>query len=95
MARLWAKPSKEGILLSLRVIPNSKQDSVCVDDMTIVIRTKAKPANNKANIAVLKILKPLVGRCSISSGKKGRKKKVLVEDMGLESVIKAFEGFCL
>jgi len=93
MDALPARKSKEGILIDLKVFPGSKADSVGFLDGMVLVRTTEPADKGKANKAVLKLLKPIFGDCSIKSGFKSRKKTVLVHAGDLESLRAAFKGF--
>lgn len=65
--------------INIRVIPNAKKDEVLEDTKTgvLVVRVKAKPDDNKANIAVIRLLESISGRkVRIVSGFKSRRKAV-------------------
>ncbi|MBU1083207.1 DUF167 domain-containing protein [Patescibacteria group bacterium] len=42
--------------IQVKVIPNSKQNSVEKKEETYIVRTTAKPIDNKANAAVISLL---------------------------------------
>lgn len=60
--------------MEIRVNANSRKDEV-VEDVVLTVNVKAKPENNKANLAVIKLLEDYFDRqVRIVSGLKSRKK---------------------
>lgn len=60
--------------MEIKVNANSRKDEV-VEDVILTVNVKAKPENNKANLAVIKILEDYFDRqVRIVSGLKSRKK---------------------
>lgn len=59
----------------MKVIPHSSQEKIILGGDAIKIYVKAVPDKNKANLAVIKLLKKECGlRVEIVSGATGRKK---------------------
>jgi uncharacterized protein len=86
------RPSKDGVLVELHVIPRAKEDSVrCVDGM-LKVKTSEPPDKGKANKAVIKLLKPLLGPCELIAGQASRNKTVLVRNGELAAVSSVIEG---
>lgn len=88
----WAEQTDKGVVLNVRASPKSKFDSIVFDGCRITVRVRAKAIDDKANIAVVGLLKPLVGRCRIESGRKSRNKRILCEGADIEAVKSAFES---
>ncbi len=72
--------------LNIKVKPNAKEDKVIELDNQIIILTREKPVENKANIAVLKLLKEFykkkgfkIQKIYIVKGKNSKSKVVRVE----------------
>jgi uncharacterized protein (TIGR00251 family) len=62
---------------NIKVFPNAGTDEVSEKDGILVVKVKAPAKDNKANIAVLKLLKKHMGKeVRIISGMKSKKKIV-------------------
>ena len=72
--------------MRISVNPSSSVDSVELVDDCIYVRVRQPPDKNKANKAVLGLLKPLFGVCTIKSGHKSRHKSILIDSMDLMGV---------
>ncbi len=67
------------MIIQIKVKPNSSKDNIMQEkEGTFTIFVKAKAENNKANIAVIKLLSKYFGvpssQIDIKTGKKSRKK---------------------
>jgi uncharacterized protein (TIGR00251 family) len=61
----------------IRVVPGAGTDEVSEKDGILTVRVKAKAKDNKANIAVLKLLRKHFGKeIRLVSGHKSKKKSV-------------------
>lgn len=68
------------MIFKIRVIPNSKEESVIEDDGVIIVKVRAKAEKNKANMAVVKLLEKYYGkRVRIVYGMKSKDKMVEIE----------------
>jgi uncharacterized protein (TIGR00251 family) len=74
-----------GFLIDVKVSPSAKEDVVEFSGGEIKVKTREPADKDKANRAVLRLLKPYFGRCSIVFGHKSRKKKILAEKMDYKS----------
>ena len=50
------KETDEGLLISLKIIPNSSKNSIVIEDEFIKVKVTAQPIENKANKALLEYL---------------------------------------
>lgn len=84
------RQSKNGILINIEVVPNSKKESLEYDEWTQRIKVKIKePAvKGKANAGIIKKFSKLFGNSEIVSGNLSRKKTILVSDNEIENVNK-------
>ena len=87
------RETKDGLILDILVKPNSKKDSISVDGCFLVIETREKAEQGKANMVVLKQLsKSLgVGTSSIAllRGRSDRNKSVLIRGASRDVFLKA------
>ena len=86
MAAAKDKASRKGfssadpMIKNVRVVPNSRKEEMVIFRDFILIRTTKPAEDNKANLAVIKMLKKRYGKnVRIISGAKGRKKVVEIE----------------
>ena len=73
-------------MMRISVHPSSNADSIELVDGCLHVRVKQSPDKNKANKAVLDLLKPLFGVCTIKSGHKSRYKSIIIDSMDLTGV---------
>lgn len=102
-AKKLIKQQKDGLILAIKVTPNSKKNSIgdIVLDQNnkkvLKIYTSAKPENNKANEAVLKLLSKALhlkkNKINIISGSKQRNKVIHVLG-NREELLKNLENCC-
>lgn len=87
----FLKEEKNGISISLRVIPNSAQDRVIgyTDDF-LKIKITAPPNENKANKHIIEYLSDIFGvpksKISFISGEKSKLKRLLIVGISLEAL---------
>jgi len=81
------RQSKNGILIDIEVVPNSKKESMEYDEWTQRIKVKIKePAvKGRANAGIIKKFSSLFGKCEIVSGSLSRKKTVLIYGNEIET----------
>jgi len=82
----------DSVLVDVHVTPSAKEDFVVFSDGVLKVKVTESADRGKANKAVLKLIKPLFGRCKIVSGHKSRKKTILVECLDLAAVKAAVSG---
>ena len=69
----------KGVLLTVLVKPGAKQNAVLQTEAGIKVLTTAVPEDNKANLAVVKLIKKELGlRVAIVSGHKSKIKRLVV-----------------
>lgn len=86
------RESKEGCLIGIEVVPNSKIFKIEYNESTerLRIKVRAPALKGKANKAVVNALSDLLNtKCEIVAGNLSRKKTVLVRDCEVEDVIKS------
>ena len=76
------KETSEGVLLSVRVIPGSKDDGLSgvTGDNELRVRVKAPARDGKANKRLLKVLKTVFGECEIKTGFNSKDKSILIKN---------------
>jgi len=81
------KNFKDGILINVRVKPNSSTFSIKRNSQ-IIINCKSSPEKNKANIEIIKELERIFNReVEILFGLKSNKKSILIHNISEEEVI--------
>ena len=50
------KSTKDGLLIKLRIVPNSSKNDIIIEDNFIKIKITAQPLENKANKALIEFL---------------------------------------
>lgn len=82
------KKINSGILLTVKVKPNSPQFSIKFNDQ-IIIHCKSHPEKNKANLEIIKELKRIFDRkVEIILGLKSKKKKILIHNITEDGIKK-------
>jgi uncharacterized protein (TIGR00251 family) len=77
----------QGVVLGVRVKPNSKKFRVELDGDELVVSCREAPVKGKVNRELLKQLSRLFNRkVEIASGFTSRKKKILIRDIEAEEV---------
>lgn len=89
------RDGKKGLVLRLRLTPNSSRDSVdglvtLPNEMCVLkVRVRAVPEHGKANKAVIKLIAKSIGlapsKFSLASGSKDRNKELLIADEGCQT----------
>lgn len=87
----FLRESPHGVELFIAVRPNSSRTSVeGAMDNALKIKTTAPPVEDRANKACLKLLSKTLGipknSMSIISGRKSRKKTVLIENSTIDAI---------
>jgi len=86
------RETKDGIILDILVKPNSKKDSISIEGDLLVVETKEKAEQGRANVSVLKQLSKSLGVGSSSivifRGKFDRSKSVLIRGAGRDVIEK-------
>ncbi|MEN3025225.1 MAG: DUF167 family protein [Candidatus Methanosuratincola petrocarbonis] len=84
------RETKDGLILDILVKPNSKRDSISIEGDLLVVETKEKAVQGRANMSVLKQLSKSLGVGSSSivilRGKSDRSKSVLIRGAGTDAV---------
>jgi uncharacterized protein (TIGR00251 family) len=76
------KKFKDGILITVKVKPNSPKFSVELSDNKILISCKSPPKQNKANTEIIKELRRnFKNNVEIVSGLSSRNKKILIHGL--------------
>jgi len=75
---MYLKKFKDGIILSVKVKPNSLKFSIELNDR-VTIHCKSPPKQGKANIEIIKQLKRIFSRdVTIVSGLKSKNKNIFI-----------------
>ncbi len=78
------------MVLDVRVKPNSKRESIKLENGVLVIRVREKPTEGKANKAVLEKLAKRLGIAKscikIVSGEKSRNKRISIDCIDESSI---------
>lgn len=86
------KQTKGGVLLEVKVRPNSNQTELYKKDDALILELQSPPEDNKANIEAIKYLKKLFG-CEVAlvHGQKSKIKNLLLktEAKKIEQIIMA------
>jgi uncharacterized protein (TIGR00251 family) len=81
---------EDGVLMSLKLIPNSKKTEIIIDENSIKIRVTAQPIENKANKALLdflsKFLKIPKSKIQIVRGQTSKEKTLLIKDTTIDYI---------
>ncbi len=89
------KLNKNGIIFSVKVVPNSSKNEVCgILDNLLKIKIKAPPIENKANTELIKFLSKLAEKpksCfELLSGNTSKTKNILIAGMTIDEL----KNFC-
>lgn len=87
----FLKQNNEGIVLTVKIIPNSSSDSVLgYTDEYLKLKITAPPNENKANKHLILFLSKLFNipksKILFISGEKSKLKRVILEDISLEKL---------
>ncbi len=86
--------SKEGVLVSVKVIPNASRNKVMyVKDGNLVVKVSSPPLDGKANKSLVQVLSSFFDvkkkDVLLLKGEKSRKKQVLIKGIDKEKASKA------
>ncbi|MFA7659374.1 MAG: DUF167 domain-containing protein [Candidatus Gastranaerophilaceae bacterium] len=88
MNRKTFKNTEDGLIVRLKIIPNSSKNEIIWDNDVLKIKITAQPIENKANKALIeflsKTLKIAKSRIKILKGELGREKTLLIEGFDSE-----------
>ncbi len=82
------REGKKGVLIDIRVIPNSKKEGLGYDKFgkRLKLRISSPATDGRANKQLIRIFSDLFGNCEIISGKFSRKKTILVRNWDIEHI---------
>lgn len=84
--------TEEGLIVRLKIIPNSSRNEVLLDDNLLKIKITAQPIENKANKALIdflsKNLKTAKSNINILKGELNKEKTLLIKGI-LEETFKS------
>ncbi len=82
------RPCKDGVMINIQIIPNSKKDGFKYDEESERLRVwTSKPTlKGRANKEILKKFSKIFGNCEIISGKLSRKKTILIKGRCVDEV---------
>ena len=93
------RASREGVLIDIRVVPNSKGTTRNFGydkwDNRLGVRTSAPAVKGKANKEVVGIFSNILGNCHIVSGELSRKKTILVRNLDVGDVVGILNQYLL
>lgn len=87
------KQTSDGLLIKVKIIPNSSRNAIIVEDGTVKVKVTAQPIENKANKALIEFLSKKINvpksKIEILKGLTAKEKTILVkvEDMNKQSII--------
>ena len=78
---------KDGVVIGVKVKPNSNQAAICEKGDNFVLDIQSQPENNKANLEAINYLKGLFG-CEVFllRGAKSRNKVFLLKGIKLDNI---------
>ncbi|MBC7120607.1 MAG: YggU family protein [Candidatus Methanosuratus sp.] len=86
------RETKEGLILEVLVKPNARRDSVSLEGDLVVVETRERAEQGKANLSVIKMLSKVLGvstsSVAIVRGRFDRNKSILIRGTGREIVAK-------
>jgi uncharacterized protein len=81
------KETKDGVLLSIFVKPNSPQFKVALDGDEIVVYATEEPEKGKVNKEIIKELTKLFhSKVELSSGAASRQKQLMIKEISKQQV---------
>ncbi len=84
---------REGVILEVKVFPGSKRRGLKFEEGRIVCHLKSKPERGKANEELIKTLREIFSHeVEIISGKRSRRKEVLIRGAKVEEVEEKLKG---
>ena len=82
------KETENGVLFTLRIVPNSSKNDLIIEDEFIKVKVTAQPIENKANKALIeflsKILKTPKTSIEITKGETSKDKTLFVKTENTE-----------
>jgi len=92
------KQTNDGILINLRIIPNSSKNDIIIEDEFIKVKITAQPIENKANKALVEFLSKQfkIPKTSIEivKGETSKEKTLLLKTTDNEKIKKITELLC-
>ena len=77
------KITDQGIIIIIKIIPNSSKNDIIIDNDNIKIKVTAQPIENKANIALIDLLSKKLKipktKIEIIKGLTSKEKKILLK----------------
>ena len=86
------RASRDGVLVDVHVTPSAKEESIRFVDGALKVKIREPADKGKANKAVIKLLKPILGSSELVNGATSRDKTVLVRNGELAAVSKVLDG---
>lgn len=85
------RETADGVLMEVRVKPNSRRFALSRKDGQLVLEVTSPPQEGKANMEIVKGLRKLLGKdVAIVRGLKGREKTILLRGAKLKEIISLF-----
>ena len=79
-------------IIEVHVTPSSRRDSILWDGKILKIHTRASPEKNKANKAVIALMKPYFKDSRLISGLRSRKKSLQICGIAPDKANKILSG---
>lgn len=84
------KETTEGLLIRIRIVPNSSKNEIIVEDEFIKIKVTAQPIENKANKALIEFLsktfKIAKSNIEIVKGDTSKEKTILIKTFDKDKI---------
>lgn len=91
----WIKAYKKGVLIQIKVVPNSSKNQLSLLDTILKINITAPAVENKANKELVQFLAKLLNvsksDIQIVSGEKGKQKQIYLSNQDPENIVKLIE----
>lgn len=95
MDRKTFEDTTEGLIVRLKIIPNSSKNDILFDGINLKIKITAQPIENKANKALIEFLakkmKIAKSNITIIKGELNKEKTLLIKNYKEESFLKLLQ----
>jgi len=90
MENKWVRPHNNGVILTIKVVPNSSRNKIAFHSGEIKLNITAPAIENRANQEIIKYLSKLLkvkkSSFEIVSGDKSKQKQILIMDAIEENI---------
>lgn len=95
MDRKTFEDTTEGLIVRLKIIPNSSKNDILFDGINLKIKITAQPIENKANKALIEFLAKKIkiakSNITIIKGELNKEKTLLIKNYKEESFLKLLQ----